>query len=330
MKLKNSLCAVTASPTARVRTGCRAVAQQAQHVTVESDRLPAYARSLSLSQVRRPQFDSDHHYLGRGDDTVVFILTLDTINFGSGYFPHLRKKRGLSGYYTIASSLTGHFNEYGPFSAAQLCEISQGDCTTLFGQDPVNPVAGELMGLFAQALNGLGLFVRERFEGSFSGVVEAAGGSVERLIEILAEMPFFRDVATHNRFETPFYKRAQLTAADLSLAFEGGGPGRFDDLGNLTMFADNLVPHVLRTDGLLRYDPGLAEAIEAGDLIPSGSQQEIEIRACALDAVERLVEELGHSGEAVTAMQLDYFLWTRGQQRHYKSRPRHRTRCVFY
>jgi len=28
----------------------------------------------------------------------------------------------------------------------------------------------------------------------------------------------------------PFYKPAQLTAADLSVAFEGKGPGRFDDL----------------------------------------------------------------------------------------------------
>jgi hypothetical protein len=31
---------------------------------------------------------------------------------------------------------------------------------------------------------------------------------------------------------------AQLAAADLSLAFAGQGPGRFEDLGSLTIFAD--------------------------------------------------------------------------------------------
>ncbi len=38
-----------------------------------------------------------------------------------------------------------------------------------------------------------------------------------------------------------FYKRAQIVASDLALA----GVARFADLDRLTIFADNLVPHVL-------------------------------------------------------------------------------------
>ncbi len=41
-------------------------------------------------------------------------------------------------------------------------------------------------------------------------------------------------------------------AADLAAAFRGQGPGRFRDLDRLTLFADNLVPHVLRREGVLR------------------------------------------------------------------------------
>jgi len=37
---------------------------------------------------------------------VAFFLTLDAINFGSGYFPHLGKRPGMSGYFTAAASLT--------------------------------------------------------------------------------------------------------------------------------------------------------------------------------------------------------------------------------
>ena len=54
--------------------------------------------------------------------------------------------------------------------------------------------------------------------------------------------------------DVPFYKRAQLTAADLSLAFDGKGLGSFEDLDQLTIFADNLVPHVLRVDKVLLYE----------------------------------------------------------------------------
>jgi hypothetical protein len=131
----------------------------------------------------------------------------------------------------------------------------------------------------------------------------------------LVEMPFYRDV--------PFYKRAQLTAADLSTA----GVVQLDGLERLTIFADNLVPHVLRLDGVLAYDPGLVARIEREELIPSGSAEELEVRGCALHAVELLA---GHLGNKVAPMQLDYVLWNRGQGARYKAVPRHRTRSVFY
>jgi hypothetical protein len=98
----------------------------------------------------------------------------------------------------------------------------------------------------------------------------------------------------------------------------------------LTIFADNLVPHVLRVDGILLYEEALAARIDSEQLIPPGSMEEVEIRACAVHAVELLTEELRSSGHNVTAMGLDYLLWNRGQQPYYKARPRHRTRTVFY
>jgi hypothetical protein len=121
-----------------------------------------------------------------------------------------------------------------------------------------------------------------------------------------------------------------LAAADLALALNAEGPGHFSDLDRLTIFADNLVPHVLRTDGVLVYQESLARRIDSGDLIVAASPEEIEIRACAVDAVERIVELLGRSERTATAVELDYLLWNRGQQPFYKSRSRHRTRTMFY
>jgi hypothetical protein len=50
----------------------------------------------------------------------------------------------------------------------------------------------------------------------------------------------------------------------------------------------------------------------------------------AVHAVERIVGELSASGISVTARELDYLLWNRGQGAAYKALPRHRTRTVFY
>ncbi|MFW6163033.1 MAG: queuosine 5'-phosphate N-glycosylase/hydrolase [Planctomycetota bacterium] len=314
-----------------VRAACGEVARRARFVRVAEERVPAYAASLPLERIRRPEHDPAAHYLGHGADTVAFFLTLDAVNFGSGYFPHLRKRPGRSGYFTIASCLADRFRADGPLSAKALATITPQACTRTFGQDPGNEPIAELMGLFARALTDLGRLLLDRYGGSFTTLVEAAGGSAERLVERLTAMPLFRDVSDYEGLRVPFYKRAQLAAADLAVAFGGEGWGRFEDLDRLTIFADNLVPHVLRHDGVLAYDGGLAARIDAGERLPAGSAEEVEIRACAVHAVERMVASLSAAAREVTAMGLDYLLWTRGQAPAYKAdKPRHRTRTVFY
>ena len=117
-----------------------------------------------------------------------------------------------------------------------------------------------------------------------------------------------------------FWKRAQIVANDLALA----GVCEFADLDRLTVFADNLVPHVLRVDGVLVYDDELASRIDRGQLLEPGGEER-EIRACAVHAGELIAAELG-----VAPRVLDTWLWNRGQEPQYKAVPRHRCRTVFY
>ncbi len=313
-----------------VRSACRTVAERATHIRINYEQLKPYALSLPLDKAISPELDPHSHYLDHDEGSIAFILTLDSINFGSGYFPHLQKRSGMSGYFTVASSLTDFFKRNGPMSANQLRRITSVDCAAIFGQDIDNPPVRELMQHFSTALSDLGKYLHTDFDTRFLNLVHAANSSVEGLVELLIKMPYFNDVESYDNIRVPFYKRAQLTAADLALAFDGRGPGYFRDLDTLTIFADNLVPHVLRVDRILRYEKNLTECIDSGELIPAGSAEEIEIRACAVYAVELLKKELQNSGHQVSSSGLDYLLWNRGQQKHYKAIPRHRTRTVFY
>ena len=136
-----------------------------------------------------------------------------------------------------------------------------------------------------------------------------------------------------DRFERIDYLFEIALLTGESVLFDNAGEQKtlfFEDLDRLTIFADNLVPHVLRVERLLWYEKHLLAQINEGVLVAAGSPQEIEIRACALHAVECLVAELQRLGRKVTAMQLDNYLWNRGQERFFKSKPRHRTRTAFY
>jgi hypothetical protein len=284
-----------------VRRHCATVAAGSRWVEIDVEALGR------IEPGPPPELDRERHYLdGPPDAVAAYLLTLDAINFGSGWFPTLRKRAGSSGYYTVAWALADRFREHGPWSNAELRALDQAEVARALGQD----AAHELMGLYARALRDLGAFLGDR--GPLD-LIDEAGGSAQHLAANLAHgMPFFDDRG--------FFKRAQIVPSDLALA----GLASFDDLDELTIFADNLVPHVLRMDGVLRYDPELAARIDREELIAPG-EQESEIRACAVHACELIAPRLG-----VPPRMLDTWLWNRGQEPRYKARPRHRTRTVFY
>jgi len=295
----------------QVRSACAAIMAEARYVRV--DEAAAVRYTASLSEAPSPRWDER---LYRGDDrsTVAFVLTMSAVNFGSGWFPLLGKAAGLSGYFTVATALTARFRERGQFSADELAVFTTEDTARLFGQD-----VEELMALYADALCELGRHLLQGYEGSFVRLVEAAGGRAARLVELLGELSFYED--------EPFWKRAQLTASELSLALGGRGSGAFADLDRLTAFGDNLVPHVLRLDGVLRYQPELVARIEAGELLEPGGEEEVEIRAAAVHAVELIAAATNGRD---TAAEVDHILWSRGQEPRYKAVPRHRCRTTAY
>jgi hypothetical protein len=283
--------------TDEVRRTAREIAERARSVSIDLERLGA------LDPGSPPATDFIE---GSPDEVAHFVLVLDSINFGSGWFPTLRKRPGMSGYRTVESSLRDFWRSEGGWSAAELRALRGVDLALVLGQEPGH----ELMALYAEALRDLGGVLRAR---PALDLVSEAAGSAERLASMLAaEMRFYDDAG--------FWKRAQIVPNDLALA----GVAEFGDLDRLTIFADNLVPHVLRMDGVLRYEAVLAARIDAGELLPPGGEER-EIRGCAVHACEVLSERLG-----VPAREIDTALWNRGQAPEYKAVPRHRTRTVYY
>ena len=311
-----------------IRASCAAVADAARHVTIDRERLAAFAASLDLGDERD---DPGRTRMGTDESATAFVLALDAINFGSGYFPHLRKRPGMSGYHTVAASLRDLVADTGALDVDRLAAWTVDDAAATFDQVLDGGPAHELMALFTEAWHDLAAWVRRHGDGSFVAAVATAGDSAARLVEMLDEMPFFHDVHEHPvAGRVLLYKRAQITVQDLHVTFGGSGPGHFTDRAALTMFPDNLVPHVLRVDGVLVFDDELVARIERVDDITVGSRPEVEIRACGLHAVELLRDELARAGVSTTAGDLDTVLWTRGGGARYKAIPRHRTRCVFY
>jgi Potential Queuosine, Q, salvage protein family len=304
------------------------VARRARSVRIEETAIEAYAAALPIGEPGAAQepagAEAAEDPLGAlaGADREVraaFAICLNAINFGSGWWPTIRKRPDHSGFFTVAAGLGDRFREDGPWPAEELAGLDAATVAAVLGQDPEHPLIAQ----FAAALRDVGGHVLADHGGEFAAVAEAPGGSAPALAGLLGSWDAFADVSTYEGRRVPFFKRAQLAAADLDRA----GVVALRDLDRLTAFADNLVPHVLRLDGVLRLDPELKATIEAGQLLEHGSAPEVELRAGAVQTVELLAAA---TGGRLSPPEIDAALWNRGRAPRYKAVPRPRCRNAAY
>lgn len=215
------------------------------------------------------------------------------------------------------------------FDASNLIHCSEETLFRWFKMRQV-PLAAER----ARLIREVGLNLQRHFDGKASKLIQSANKSVVKLVSLVtAFFPGFRDHSVYalDGRQCFFYKRAQIFCADVWGAFKHQGLGEFTDLHRLTMFADYRVPQIMRHYGILEYAPELANTIDSKKLIPSGSVEELEIRAATVQAVETLKHILQKNHRIrCKSVELDWLLWQRGEEMRHDVQPHHRTLTIYY
>ncbi len=312
----------------------RNVTKNSRHVRINKQALVHFSRKVLADGIEAPRWDCLYHFCGSGEDTVSYLLVLDTLNFcfwpvtGKVKWEIEYESENLSGYYALAASLTQAVRSGTPITDAEfLAELTLRELKQLLDGRGELPLLEHRL----QNLNELGHVLLEKYGGQAVKLVETAGGSAVKLVRLLAKkLPSFRDVAEYLGCKVFFYKRAQIFAADLYGAFDGKDWGSFEDIDQLTAFADYKLPQVLRHLGILHYAQALAQKVDQKIYLEAGSPEEVEIRANTIWAVELIRQELERMGKGLRAFEIDWILWNLGQHEEYRARPYHRTLTIFY
>jgi len=312
----------------------RHVMERSQQVTIDEQAIAVFSRKLIDNGIEIPRWNYDYHFFDGGQDTVAYLLILDSINFsfwpkpGKVKWEIKYKSETLSGYYALAASLKKAIDSGVPVTRVDyLAHISLDTLKKILGGN------GELQLMEARAhiLNELGALLITNYNGEATRLVKAAENSALKLVKLIVEnLPSFRDEADYYGTRIYFYKRAQIFAADLYGAFSGKDWGFFKDMDKLTAFADYKLPQVLRHVGILQYSPSLEHTVDNGIFLESGSPEEIEIRANTIWAVELIRQQLTKMGKDLRSFEIDWLLWNLGQEREFKANPYHRTVTTFY
>lgn len=259
-----------------------------------------------------------------------YLLVVDSLNFC--FWPH----PGLEYEHLAGGIKRAVLTNRDSISAQTLANITeQGVNAFLKGTDHENtgfPNPSER----ARLLREVGQGLLTQYNGQAARLVRAAQGSAVELVRLLtACCPGFQDHTLYRGRQVFFYKRAQIFVGDVFGCFSGQGLGAFHDMPALTMFPDYRVPAILREIGILVYSQELAAKIDALQELPAGGEEEIEIRAATVVAVERFKEailrrrSLGR-GDPPLSVALDWYLWEKGERLRHQHRPHHRTLTIYY
>jgi len=220
-------------------------------------------------------------------------------------------------------------NGYGLLNPRYLKDLPEKDLAKIFKGNVEIPLFQERL----RMLRELGKNTLEKYNGSFKKIVEQASGNATKIVELLAkDFPHvFNDVVNYHGHEVKFYKKAQLVPSHLfNIKKLGLISIPLNGYNELTAFADYKVPQLLRKFGILEYVDKLADKVDNKIEIESGSDEEIEIRANTVWAIELVTKILKKKFPHTNAAEVDGIFWSKGQTKSPDDKPYHRTRTIWY
>ena len=308
------------------------VIRKSKHVRINKENIKTACSQFNLGEAKYWMAESPYDLSGLSDSQKLnFIFVFGSINFcywGSPKWTVEYRGAQYDGAWGMIACM-------GKAIEAGIPLLSAGYLSSLGESDFARIVAGAVpIPLFSERLCILkeqGRILEEKYQGQFLNVVKQADNDALRLLNIIVdEFPSFDDSATYHNQKVLFYKRAHLAVSDVFRTFAGTGFGNLKNISQLTAFADYKIPQTLRKLGILEYAPELAEKIDRKIQILLNSEEEIEIRAQMIWAIELMKKELQKKNPCITSMDVDSYVWLLGQDKSPDDKPYHLTRTVFY
>ncbi|XP_076235542.1 queuosine 5'-phosphate N-glycosylase/hydrolase [Calliopsis andreniformis] len=331
------------------KESAKLIARLSKNVSIEEEGIKNLAcmilvglkdHTVSVNNFSQCQF----HPSSEDPRAVDWIFVLDTLNYSFWSKKESLKwtVNGHTGYFALCAAIKRAIDEGKPIvDPKYYAHITRSDAEQIFRGD--NHANIPLLDERVKSLREAGKILLEKYQGTFVECIKSCSGSAEKLLKLIVnEFESYQDEADYEGHRVSFYKRAQILVGDIWACFKGQDIGAFHDIDYITMFADYRIPQVLVHFGAIRYSNPLLSRLQCDVELENGSDDEIEIRGCSIEAVERvkdevrtLIERYSHlqlNKADVNSIMIDHFLWDyrREHAAELEQIPFHKTRCIYY
>src|SRR3989338_1804752 len=278
------------------------VRTQSTHVHINDDNIRVFVHSFDKNKISSWLHISpfDLTQLSQAEK-IGFVFALNSMSFSYWGIPKWTityHEKEYDGAQAMMACL-GRAREQGiRFTPNYFATIRREDLEEILRGKGEIPLLDERL----KDLQEVGKVTLQKYKGDFRYLIDQAQGDAVQLVDLLVNnFPSLRDSSNYRGQRVWFSKRAQLLTSDINYVVEN-----------------------------LKYSDELQQKIRAGIQLPAGCEEEVEIRAHTIWAVELIKEQLKQTPPHLTSMQINDYLWLEGQVKLPTDELYHLTRTTAY
>lgn len=309
------------------------VVEHSKYVKIHNDKIDEFAKTFTREHTKHWWKDAPVDLSNLTEhEKLHFLLVFNSLSFSYWGDPtwsiEYPGKKTSSASFCLIYCIKRALDEGKPLlDPRYLAKLTRAELAHILRANVEIPLLDERL----KTINQVGYVLVQKYDADFSNMVKEADKDALKLVKsIITNFPLFDDTATYKGKTIFFYKRAQLIVSDVHLVFDGKGLSEFKNADEITAFADYKLPQVLRKLGIFSYTQDLMEKIDNKILIPKGSEEEVEIRANTIWAVELIKEKVREKIPGVDSVHVNDHLWLSSGKIPTTDKPYHRTRTTFY
>lgn len=302
---------------------CNYVSKNSKHVTIDEEKLNLFVENIKDIKMNHWLSSSPFGLLDLSDETIInFLLIYESINFSFWGEPKWTIDTNigkLDGSIALLYVLLQYVKEskstdFSSMSKKEFLKILKGNIKI--------PLFEERFKIIKEVI----AIVNDKMQGNFYQYIKDITSDIELFETIIANFPSFKDERLYNKQTIYFYKLAQLLTSDILHIREQKEKIKVN-YTHLVGCADYKIPQILRQFGILNYDNKLAKIVDNHSEISINSIYEVEIRANMITVINMINKKLNYK---YCRIDINDFIYMQKNNKNFKMRPYHLTRCTNY
>lgn len=319
----------------RIISSNKFVEENSKHVKINYSKLEYYSRNLNCNKFKHWTYFSPFriHIPDDFQSLLHFMFVFNSISFYYWGIPKWRVKTDkgyLDGTWALLYCLQKSLQKGFPLTNfSELLNLNYNEFQKIFQNEVEIPFLKERF----KILKNISTIIVNKYSNNLLNLFEESNYNSKKLINnIVTNFEVFDDYGIYKRKKIYFYKKAQLFISDIDFYMDKYNMISLKNTDYLTACADYKLPQVLRFHDIIKYTQSLDEKINKRIILNRNSDEEIEIRANTIIAIEKIKEILIQRKECenIKSSYLNDYLWICSQNKNIYKNEYHLTPSIYY